>query len=449
MNKSRGHKKTVGVRHKQRLGLGWLLLIPVAALPIAVYLAWKAPAPVSTPPPEARIEQSHSGPPLPEPPEPAPVANQETAKVPETSSVPFAEGPTITPPEPPGQHSTKASVPGTSVTKKEIPERTDPPKAPLIDWADIANRPGRWPAQTRMTAPADFPISVEGKASGSTRVPAGTSVKVVKIAPDGVQVAYAEYSAKVALDQTTLSEQLLAAASETQPATTAVEAPPKPVQTPQAAATPRNDGASLVPQQNWLKPPGDERMSLIELLKVLEHDSQPDPALEVSEHPEIFKGVTLMMPLREALAKLGVAKDLIPSRIPLVHPAIPLFYRSFPHKYSLIGDPEDHYNLLYVITDGDDRVVGIQYVCENPRSKMQLPKESFLTYNFVTNRRKAASALKVGCEVTAFSNDVLLIESWLFDERRDKCLEIVRLYLPKRVANFVRHVIEARLELDE
>jgi len=67
----------------------------------------------------------------------------------------------------------------------------------------------------------------------------------------------------------------------------------------------------------------------------------------------------------------------------------------------------------------------------------------------VTNRRKAASAIKVGCEVTPFSNDVLLIESWLFDERRDKCLEIVRLYLPKRVANFVRHVIEARLELDE
>lgn len=191
-------------------------------------------------------------------------------------------------------------------------------------------------------------------------------------------------------------------------------------------------------------------MNLIELLKVLEHDSQADASLEVSEHPEIFKGVTLMMPLREALAKLGVSKDLIPSKTPLVHPAIPLFYRSFPHKYSLIGDPEDHFNLLYVITDGDDRVVGIQFVCESPRSsKMQLPKEEFLTYNFVTNRRKAATALKVGSVVTPFSNDVLLIESWLFDERRDKCLEIVRLYLPKRVANFVRHVIEARLELAE
>ena len=301
-----------------------------------------------------------------------------------------------------------------------------------------------------MKAPADFPISVEGKASGSTRVPAGTSVKVVKIAPDGVEVAYAEYSAKVSLDQTTLSEQLLAAASDPQPASPAIEAPPKPLQLPQAAATPRNDGSSLVPQQNWLKPPGDDRLNLIELLKVLEHDSQSDASLEVSEHPEIFKGVTLMMPLREALAKLGVAKDLIPSKTPLVHPAIPLFYRSFPHKYSLIGDPEDHFNLLYVITDGDDRVVGIQFVCESPRSsKMQLPKEEFLTYNFVTNRRKAATALKVGSVVTPFSNDVLLIESWLFDERRDKCLEIVRLYLPKRVANFVRHVIEARLELAE
>ena len=434
------------MRHKERLGLGWLLVIPVVALPIAVYLAWKVPPAQSLLPSVAPVEtiipgeQSVSLPPATEP-------KEAGVKPPESASGPFAEGPTITPQEPaiavpPVQPDTLAEKPA------EPPAPAHLPAAQLVDWAEIANRPGRWPAQTRMKAPADFPISVQGKASGSTRVPAGTSVKVVRIDPNEVEVAYAEYSAKVPFDQTTLSEQLLAPASEAAPAV-AAPPPPKPAPPSQAAATPRNDGSLLNPQQNWQKPPGDERTSLIEVLKVLEHESQPDPSLEIAEHPEIFKGVTLMMPLREALSQLGVSKELVPSKIPLLHPAFPLFYRSFPYKYSLIGDPEDHFNLLYVITDGDDRVVGIQFVCENPRSKMQLPKEEFLTYNFITNRRKSATTLKVGTEVSPFSNDVLLIKSWLFDERRDKCLEIVRLYLPKRIANFVRHVIEARLELAE
>ena len=203
----------------------------------------------------------------------------------------------------------------------------------------------------------------------------------------------------------------------------------------------------MVPQPNWCKVPGDERANLIELLKVLEHDSRADKSLEISEHPEILRGVTLMMPIREALAKLGVARDLIPTRSAVLHPGIPLYYRTFSCKYSLVGEPDDYFNLLTIVTDADDRVVGIQYVCENPSSKMYDPKDDFLTYDFIHHRRKSATTLKVGCEVTAASDDVLLIESWLFDERRDKCLEIVRWYLPKRVGNFLRHVIEARLDL--
>jgi hypothetical protein len=329
------------------------------------------------------------------------------------------------------------------------PPQPATPQTPLLDWAEIAIRPGRWPAQTRMKAPVDFPISVDGKRSGSTRVPAGTSVKVVKIAEDGVEVAYAEYSAKVALDQTTLAEQISMPPSESQPVAQASEPAPKPAQPPQAAAPVKKDESLLVPQLNWQKPPGDDRAGLIELLKVLEHNSQADTSLQVTEHPEITRGVKLMMPLREALAQMGLSKELIPSKVPLAHPGIPLFFRSFPIKYSLIGDPEDYFNLLYIITDADDRVLGIQFVCENPRSsKMTLPKGDFLTYNYALNRRKSASTLKVGCVVSSSSNDVLMIETWLYDARRDKCLEIARLYLPNRVADFIRHVIEVRLGLE-
>ena len=344
---------------------------------------------------------------------------------------------------PPQQHNPAPS-------RGEYPPQPATPLTPKMDWEEIASRPGRWPAQTRMKAPVDFPISVGGKRSGSTRVPAGASVKVVKIAGDGVEIAYAEYSAKVALDQTTLAEQMSAPESESPSIAPAVEPSPKPTQTPQVSAPVKKDESLLVPQQGWQKSPGDERASLIELLKVLEHNSQADASLQVTEHPEITKGVKLMMPIREALAQLGLSKELVPSKIPMSHPGIPLFYRSFPCRYSLIGEPDDYYNLIFIITDADDRVVGIQFVCENPRSnKMALPKVDFPTYNYVLNRRKAATTLKGGCTVTDSSDDVLLIESWLFDVKRDKCLEIVRLYLPKRIADFVRHVIEVRLGLAE
>ena len=449
LNMARRRRKTLFVRRKQRLGLSWLLLLPLAGLPIAVFLAWREPAPQ---PPRPVTREAQSSKPDAGNRETLPAVENPTGSVPEILPAAPPEVQSAAPPE------IAVTVPDSLPPKPEVPapardENLPQPAAPqaqALDWAEIASRPGRWPAQTRMKAPVDFPISVDGKKSGATRLPAGTSLKVVKIAEDGVEVAYAEYTAKVALDQTTLAEQISAPPSESQPVAHAVEPSSKPAQPPQAAAAVKKDESLLIPQQNWQKPPGDDRSSLIELLKVLEHDSQADSSLQVTEHPEITKGVTLMMPLREALAQLGLSKELIPSKIPIVHPGIPLFYRSFPIKYSLIGDPEDYFNLLNMITDGDDRVVGIQFVCENPRSsKMTLPKVDFQTYNHSLNRRKAATTLKVGCVVSDSSDDVLLLESWLFDVKRDKCLEIVRLYLPKRIADFIRHVTEVRLGLAE
>ena len=361
---------------------------------------------------------------------------------------------TVTPGDKPNKSTAETAVvvpkPASKNPAAKAASTPVPPEAPhpqKFDWADIAASPERWPSQTRLKAPVDFPISVGGKLSGSIRVPPGTGVKVVKIAKDGAEIVFAEYSAKVAFDQTTLDEQIMDGEPRLEPKTADKSSPPTQGQKPDATP-PKNDGASLVPKQNWCKPPGDERANLIELLKVLEHDSRADKSLEVAEHPEIYRGVTLMMPIREALNKLGVGRNLIPSKSAILHPGIPLYFRTFPCKYSLVGETDDYFNLVTIVTDGDDRVVGIQFACENPSSKMYDPKDDFLTYDFIHNRRKSATTLKVGCKVTSASDDVLLIESWLYDKRRDKCLEIVRWYLPKRIGNFLRHVIEARLDLE-
>jgi len=431
-----GKWKTFPVRRKERLGLGWLLLLLVAGLPVAVFLAWKeqnpllAPSETRTNTPAAAGMGTVPGK-TPVEPSPAQTAAPNTA-------VPSAE-----PESPPTKSESASSKPKSMPASTPVP--SEAPPTPKLDWAEIAASPERWPVQTRTRSPVDFPISVGGKLSGSTRVPPGTSVKVVKITEDGAEVAFSESSVKVDFDQTTLDEQLMNGESRPEPPTGGKSSGP--AQAPKPAATPPKNDGSLVPQQNWCKAPGDERANLIELLKVLEHDSRADQSLEVAEHPEILRGVTLMMPVREAMTKLGVGRDLIPMKSAVPHPGIPLYFRTFPCKYSLVGEPEDYFNLLTIVTDADDRVVGIQFVCENPSSKMYAPKDDFLTYDFIHNRRKSATTLKVGCEVTAASDDVLLIESWLFDERRDKCLEIVRWYLPKRIGNFLRHVIEARLDL--
>ena len=362
---------------------------------------------------------------------------------------------TVTPGDKPNNSTAETAAPAPRPAAKKPAAKTAstpvPSVTPLpqkLNWADIAASPERWPSQTRLKAPVDFPISVGGKLSGSIRVPPGTGVKVVKIAKDGAEIVFAEYSAKVAFDQTTLDEQIID--GEPRLGAKLADKSSPPPQGPKPDATPpKNDGTSLVPKQNWCKPPGDERANLIELLKILEHDSRADKSLEVAEHPEIYRGVTLMMPIREALNKLGVGRNLIPSKSAILHPGIPLYFRTFPCKYSLVGETDDYFNLVTIVTDGDDHVLGIQFACENPSSKMYDPQDDFMTYDFIHNRRKSATTLKVGCKVTATSDDVLLIESWLYDKRRDKCLEIVRWYLPKRIGNFLRHVIEARLDLAE
>ena len=320
------------------------------------------------------------------------------------------------------------------------------PAPPVVDWPAVAQHPALWPAETQLKTPVEFPISVEGKTSGATRIPAGANVKVVKIAPDSAEVAFAEYTAVVAFEQTSLAEQLEGVALMEPPPETA---PVRKLEKPPEAAEAKPAGTQLSPQPNWQRDPGDERIGLIELIKVLNRNTVADKSPDVTEFPEITRGVTLMMPIREALVKLGLSPDLIPSKSPIPHPGIPFFYRSFPFKYALIGDPDDYFNIVYIITDADDHVVAIQFVCESPRSKLAAPKDEFLTYNFIVNRRKASTTLKVGCTVKKAGPDVLEINSWLYDERRGKTLEIDRLYLPNRIANFLRYVIEARLDLVE
>lgn len=167
---------------------------------------------------------------------------------------------------------------------------------------------------------------------------------------------------------------------------------------------------SLPPRWNSSLGSGIEAMR--ELLGVLSPFCHPDGSIEIKEFPEIKNGVTLMMPLNEALAKLQISQ-LIPAKQAIVFPGIPFYYRIFTNPR------RDGFNLVYVITDGADRVVGLQYVNETPKeggygqSSEHVPKNN-LTYNFINSRKRATRTLEVQTAVaTRGDGNALPISNYL------------------------------------
>ena len=240
------------MRRKESFGLGWLLLLLVVGLPVAVFLAWKEQNPLLAPSETRNNTPDVAG--MGTVPEKNQVQPSPAQTAAPNTAVPGAE-----PKIPPTKSEPVSSIP--KAMPASTPTPSGAPPTPKLDWAEIAASPERWPVQTRTRTPVDFPISVGGKLSGSTRVPPGTSVKVVKITGEGAEVAFSESSVKVAFDQTTLDEQLMNGESRPAPPTAGKSSGPAPAPKP-AATPPKNDG-SLVPQQNWCKAPGDERTNLI------------------------------------------------------------------------------------------------------------------------------------------------------------------------------------------
>ena len=251
---------------------------------------------------------------------------------------------------------------------------------------------------------------------------------------------------------------------------------PAPTPSPVAAVVNKEPPINLVPQSGYLSTMGADRVASLELYDAIKpelvpksrfkasSEVPPNGSLEISEFPEILNGVTLMMPLKEALKKLELTKQLLPPKSTVSYPGIPFYFRPFQNKRDSDGkaivppaapgsghygdDPSIWFNLIFIVTDNADRVVGIEFVCETPKSQHP-PDKNLLSYNYVLNRRKVASSLGVRREVNKSNTETLLIETWLSDYRAGKGLEIVKWYVPTRITNFMRYVIKTRLNLPD
>lgn len=176
---------------------------------------------------------------------------------------------------------------------------------------------------------------------------------------------------------------------------------------------------SLPPRWNSSLGSGIEAMK--ELLGVLSPFCTPDGSIEIKEFPEIKNGVTLMMPLKEALAKLQISQ-LLPAKQAIAFPGIPFYYRIFTNPV------RDGFNLVYVITDGADRVVALQYVNETPKEdtwlgpgREHVPK-NILTYNFINSRKRATRTLEVQTAVTSRELDAASPIANLLERENERTL---------------------------
>lgn len=210
-------------------------------------------------------------------------------------------------------------------------------------------------------------------------------------------------------------------------------------------------GLTLSPQPSWSSSTsiGQEMGACENLYRGLGECATANSSLNVDRFTEIFEGVKFMMPLNDALKILRLDGGLIPPKSSISHAGVPFYFRPF----SLRGTPRqkvlskngDIFNLLYVITDWNDRVVGILLVCESPKN-MTYPNSAFRHYNFILTRAKIVEHLKVRFDLEVFKDsDLIVIDTWLIDEKRTRCLEINSWYLPRRIAGFIKHVLENKL----
>ena len=126
---------------------------------------------------------------------------------------------------------------------------------------------------------------------------------------------------------------------------------------------------------------------------------EPDPSID------IYKGVTYLMPFKEAAEKLGLKTSLV-SRNTISCPGFP---RNSLYFYTFSGQFDGGFNIMNVVVDKADQVVSIQLVSETPtkglfeRVDWSGPDKGWRTYNFVNYRNKAVKKLKIHHNVDLFA----------------------------------------------
>jgi len=221
---------------------------------------------------------------------------------------------------------------------------------------------------------------------------------------------------------------------------------------PTGDGSPANGAVEIQPQSAYWSRMSSEETFCSELYRLLKDKTRSDPVLLVTRFPEIYSGIRFMEPLKEALKKLGLDDQLCPPASPMVSRGVPFYFRPFKlskkadHEMPVLGG--DEFSHLYVLTDGNDKVVGIHFVCLVPKGRHQ-PNTDFFYFDFPLSKKRSSTITRVRWDVED-AGENLILKAWHVHVRDGgRCLEFSKWYLPKRLANFIRHVLEIKLGVAE
>jgi hypothetical protein len=93
------------------------------------------------------------------------------------------------------------------VAATPIPVATPPP----LDLATVVRTPALWPPQIQLLRATTFPVTINGRVAGDAKIPAGTSLRLLRVGLQSVEVDYQNTRQLVPVTSTDLMPRALAA----------------------------------------------------------------------------------------------------------------------------------------------------------------------------------------------------------------------------------------------
>ncbi len=199
-------------------------------------------------------------------------------------------------------------------------------------------------------------------------------------------------------------------------------------------------------EKGWDTSMSDGVTTMKELKSLLSSGSSPAPNTAPAPEISIFGNVTYLMPLKDAIAALGLTQQ-VASKAQVACPGFP--YHSL-RTYSFNGNFDGGFNTLCMLADEVNQVVAIQFVTATPEKvRIEAPhtNKKWVTFDFANTRVKALSIADVyhGVEsggrggTRGGTRGVVRIDSLL---RVDgKAVNATRIYLPRPMVELILYRI--------
>ena len=218
----------------------------------------------------------------------------------------------------------------------------------------------------------------------------------------------------------------------------------------------------IVLHPQWASAMTDGVVTMRELNSLLGQIAQPNANTATAPNLKIYKEVTYLMPLEEAVKVIGVT-NAVSSLNQVVCPGFP-YHSLFAHAYS--GVFEDGFSSLFIVTDLAKQVVAIEFGTASPLNKhisFSRERDDGKTYDFVNTRLKALDTAKVthhlvnvktGTDYSTYSiktstpPEVVRLDSTFLVPGNNQGLAVnlvpkyeTRLYIPRPLMELVLHRI--------